>query len=89
MTGGTSGIGAATARLLLVGGHRVAVTGRDPGRLEAFLDEAGHAERVLGLVADASDWDATNTAVTSTVERFGALDAAIANAGPAASESRS
>ncbi|WP_444960295.1 SDR family oxidoreductase [Nocardiopsis sp. M1B1] len=86
ITGGTSGIGAATARLLLVRGHRVAVTGRDPGRLKAFLDEVGHADRVLGLVADASDWDATNTAVTSTVERFGSLDAAIANAGGASAD---
>ncbi|WP_051951922.1 SDR family oxidoreductase [Actinacidiphila yeochonensis] len=83
ITGGTSGIGAATARLLLGRGHQVAVTGRDPGRLKAFLDEVGHEDRVLGLIADASDWDSTNTAVTSTVERFGSLDAAIANAGSA------
>lgn len=86
ITGGTSGIGAATARLLLGRGHRVAVTGRDPGRLKAFLDEVGHADRVLGLVADASDWDATNTAVSGTVERFGSLDAAIANAGGASAD---
>ncbi|MFJ4637198.1 SDR family oxidoreductase [Streptomyces hygroscopicus] len=85
-TGGTSGIGAATARLLLMRGHRVAVTGRDPGRLKTFLDEVGHPDRVLGLVADASDWDSTNTAVTSTVERFGSLDAAIANAGIASAD---
>ncbi|MFF4304537.1 SDR family oxidoreductase [Streptomyces sp. NPDC001601] len=86
ITGGTSGIGAATARLLLGRGHRVAVTGRDPGRLKAFLDEVGHADRVLGLVADASDWDATNTAVAGTVERFGSLDAAVANAGGASAD---
>jgi NADP-dependent 3-hydroxy acid dehydrogenase YdfG len=79
-------IGAATARLLLGRGHRVAVTGRDPGRLKAFLDEVGHADRVLGLVADASDWDATNTAVAGTVERFGSLDAAVANAGGASAD---
>lgn len=86
ITGGTSGIGAATARFLLARGHRVAVTGRDPGRLEAFLGEAGHADRVLGLVADAADREATNTAVTDTVERFGSLDAAIANAGGASAD---
>ncbi|MFI2642028.1 SDR family oxidoreductase [Streptomyces sp. NPDC018610] len=86
ITGGTSGIGAATARLLLLRGHRVAVTGRDPGRLKAFLDEVGHADRVLGLVADASDWDSTHAAVAGTVERFGALDAAIANAGGASAD---
>ncbi|WP_433341996.1 SDR family oxidoreductase [Streptomyces sp. CA-253872] len=83
ITGGTSGIGAATARLLLGRGHRVAVTGRDPGRLKTFLDETGHPDRVLGLVADAADWESTRTAVGDTVERFGALDAAVANAGGA------
>ncbi|MFE2463665.1 SDR family oxidoreductase [Streptomyces sp. NPDC059402] len=81
ITGGTSGIGARTARLLVDRGHRVAVTGRDEGRLKAFLDEVGHSERLLGLVADAADWQATESAVTRTVTRFGALDAAVANAG--------
>jgi NADP-dependent 3-hydroxy acid dehydrogenase YdfG len=81
ITGATSGIGADTARLLVDRGHRVAVTGRDEARLKAFLDEAGHPDRLLGLVADASDWQATESAVTRTVEHFGALDAAVANAG--------
>ncbi|MFF7048063.1 SDR family oxidoreductase [Streptomyces griseorubiginosus] len=81
ITGGTSGIGAHTARLLLDRGHRVAVTGRDEGKLKAFVDEAGQPDRLLGLVADAADWQATEAAVTRTVEHFGALDAAVANAG--------
>lgn len=81
ITGATSGIGAHTARLLLDRGHRVAVTGRDEGRLKAFLDEAGHPDRLLGLVADAADWQATESAVTRTVTHFGVLDAAVANAG--------
>jgi NAD(P)-dependent dehydrogenase (short-subunit alcohol dehydrogenase family) len=81
ITGGTSGIGAHTARLLLDRGHRVAVTGRDDTRLKAFLDAAGHPDRLLGLIADAADWPATLSAVTRTVEHFGALHAAVANAG--------
>ncbi|MEU5047147.1 SDR family oxidoreductase [Streptomyces griseorubiginosus] len=81
ITGGTSGIGAHTARLFLDRGHRVAVTGRDEGKLKAFLDDAGQPDRLLGLVADAADWQATEAAVTRTVEHFGALDAAVANAG--------
>lgn len=80
ITGGTSGIGAHTARLLIDHGHRVVVTGRDETKLKTFLDEAGHPDRLLGLVADAADWQATESAVTRTVERFGALDAAVANA---------
>lgn len=81
ITGATSGIGAHTARLLLDRGHRVAVTGRNGGRLKTFLDEAGHSDRLLGLVADAADWRATESVVTRTVEHFGGLDAAVANAG--------
>ncbi|MGC0380252.1 SDR family oxidoreductase [Streptomyces sp. SAI-129] len=81
ITGATSGIGAHTARLLLDRGHRVAVTGRNEGRLKTFLDEAGHCDRLLGLVADAADWRATESVVTRTVEHFGGLDAAVANAG--------
>ncbi|MFC8898047.1 SDR family oxidoreductase [Streptomyces cinereoruber] len=81
ITGATSGIGAYTARLLLDRGHRVAVTGRNEAKLKAFLDEAGHSDRLLGITADAADWHATQAAVARTVERFGALDAAVANAG--------
>ncbi|MGI5216694.1 SDR family oxidoreductase [Nocardia sp. CA-290969] len=81
ITGATSGIGAHTARLLLDRGHRVAVTGRSEVKLKAFLDEAGPSDRLLGLVADASEWQATELAVTRTVEHFGRLDAAVANAG--------
>jgi NADP-dependent 3-hydroxy acid dehydrogenase YdfG len=81
ITGATSGIGARTARMLLDRGHRVAVTGRDETRLKAFLDATGHPGRLLGLIADAADWQATESAVARTVDHFGALDAAVANAG--------
>lgn len=81
ITGATSGIGAHTARLLLDRGHRVAVTGRDESRLKTFLDEVGRPDRLLGMVADAADWEATESAVARTVECFGGLDGAVANAG--------
>ncbi|MBC7273998.1 MAG: SDR family NAD(P)-dependent oxidoreductase [Streptomyces sp.] len=81
ITGATSGIGAHTARLLLDRGHRVALTGRDQAKLKAFVDSTDHPDRVLGLTADAADWQATQSAVARTVEHFGALDAAVANAG--------
>ncbi|MCP3100783.1 SDR family NAD(P)-dependent oxidoreductase [Myxococcus sp. K15C18031901] len=86
ITGATSGIGAHTARLLLERGHRVAVTGRDRGKLDAFLGSVDAADRVLGIVADAADWKATEAAVARTVERFGSLDAAVANAGFASAD---
>ncbi|WP_314175177.1 SDR family oxidoreductase [Streptomyces winkii] len=81
ITGGSSGIGAAAARQLLDRGHRVAVTGRDSGRLARFADEAGAPDGLLTIPGDASDDKAVFAAVEATTERFGRLDAAVANAG--------
>lgn len=81
ITGGTSGIGAATTHRLLCLGHRVTVTGRDAGRLERFVDAADAPDRLLGLAGDAADYGAVTEAVQSTVDRFGRLDVVVANAG--------
>lgn len=81
ITGGGSGIGAATARQLLDRGHRVAVTGRGEDRLNRFAEELGKPEGLLTLTGDAADPDAVQSAVDATVDRFGRLDAVVANAG--------
>ena len=87
ITGGSSGIGAAAARQLLKRGHRVAVTGRSEERLARFEAEAAEsaesrdAGRLLTFAGDASDFAAVQAAVDGTVEAFGRLDHAVANAG--------
>lgn len=81
ITGASSGIGAGTARALLARGHHVVVTGRDKRRLDDFVGEVGDPANLMGIVADASDWQATRGAVEQTVAHFGGLDAAVANAG--------
>ncbi|MFD9128045.1 SDR family oxidoreductase [Kitasatospora sp. NPDC059571] len=85
ITGGASGIGASTIRRLLAAGHRVAVTGRDRGRLDRFAAELAtefdEADAVLPVAADTTDFGAVRAAVEATVERFGRLDHVIANAG--------
>jgi NADP-dependent 3-hydroxy acid dehydrogenase YdfG len=83
ITGGSSGIGAAAARQLLAHGHRVAVTGRRPDRLERLANDLGRPAEVLTIVADAADPDAVSSAVEQTVDAFGRLDNAVANAGVA------
>ncbi|MFE4450186.1 SDR family oxidoreductase [Streptomyces sp. NPDC056796] len=83
ITGGGSGIGAATARRLLERGHRVTVTGRGEDRLRAFAESAGDPAELLTLVGDAADHAAVRSAVDVTLERFGRLDAVVANAGSA------
>lgn len=81
ITGGSSGIGAATARGLLERGFRVLVTGRREERLTAFAQQVGEPQRLATVVADAADHEAVAAAVDTAVERFGRLDVAVANAG--------
>ncbi|WP_329500041.1 SDR family oxidoreductase [Kitasatospora herbaricolor] len=83
ITGGGSGIGAATARQLLDLGHRVTVTGRDEGRLERFAAELGRPAELLTLAGDAADHTAVEAWVEATVAAFGRVDAVVANAGVA------
>lgn len=84
ITGGTSGMGLETARLLLRAGGRVAITGRDTERLAAARADLGGGDRVLGIAADAADSEALDTAIAEVAERFGRLDLLFANAGVAA-----
>ncbi|MFF0065034.1 SDR family oxidoreductase [Streptomyces sp. NPDC005279] len=81
ITGGGSGIGAATARRLLDQGHRVTVTGRGEERLSRFAEELGKPAGLLTIVGDAADYDSVRAAVESTVKEFGRLDTVVANAG--------
>ena len=66
ITGGTSGIGLATARRFLAEGARVAVTGTNPATLEAARAELGGDGQVIR--ADAGDV-AAQRAVAETIRR--------------------
>lgn len=79
VTGASSGIGRATALALSEAGARVAVGGRRAGRLASLAREA--AGEVLVLEMDVTDPRSVRDAVTATVERFGALDIVVNNAG--------
>ncbi|MGX1669299.1 SDR family oxidoreductase [Streptomyces sp. NPDC055400] len=81
ITGGSTGIGAATARALLKQGHRVAVTGRDADKLAAFAASAAAGERLLTITGDTSDEHDVVSAVRHVVDAWGRLDNVIANAG--------
>jgi NADP-dependent 3-hydroxy acid dehydrogenase YdfG len=77
ITGGSSGIGAATARRLAGLGHQVVVTGRDRHKLADVARELD----VLGIPGDAADYDSVTTAVEAAVQICGGLDNVVANAG--------
>jgi NAD(P)-dependent dehydrogenase (short-subunit alcohol dehydrogenase family) len=79
ITGAARGIGAATAERLHARGDNVALVGLEPEGLEALANRLG--DRAAWFDADVTDRDALDDAVAGTVERFGSIDVAIANAG--------
>ena len=79
ITGAARGIGAGAAERLHAKGANVALVGLEPERLEENAARLG--DRAASFKADVSDLDALRRAVRGTVERFGAIDVAIANAG--------
>jgi len=80
VTGATSGIGLATARMLCQERAHVLFVARDEDALAAALAECcggrGH-----GFAADVTDPSAAERIVAACVERFGAVDVLINNAG--------
>ncbi len=79
ITGGSAGIGRATARELAGVGARVVVGARRRQRLEAL--EAEHPGRIVAVEMDVRSPDDSRRLVQTAVERFGRLDALVANAG--------
>ncbi|MFD1718376.1 SDR family NAD(P)-dependent oxidoreductase [Georgenia deserti] len=77
VTGGGTGIGAATAHRFVDAGWRVAVTGRRTGPLQAIAERTG----ALMLPADAADPGQAGEAVAAVLREYGRLDATVANAG--------
>ncbi|MEU9593146.1 SDR family NAD(P)-dependent oxidoreductase [Streptomyces sp. NPDC048219] len=76
VTGGASGIGLATARLLTRRGARVAVLDLDPGALPA-----ADRDSLLPVRCDVGDDASVRTAVAEAADRLGALDILVNNAG--------
>jgi len=82
VTGGTSGIGLATARLLRADDARVAVCGRDEARLKAATAELKGGADVLALRCDVCDADSVAQFARAVGEWSGGrLDLLVTNAG--------
>jgi meso-butanediol dehydrogenase/(S,S)-butanediol dehydrogenase/diacetyl reductase len=77
ITGGGTGIGAATARRLAAEGARVVVTGR---RIEQ-IQKVAHAIGGIAVHGSATDEKSVMEAVRVAVANFGGLDVLVANAG--------
>lgn len=79
ITGGTGGLGSATARALIARGARVGIV--DLHAQTPEIADRFSPSDVVGITADVRDRDALDDAVALLCERFGRVDIAIANAG--------
>ena len=79
VTGASSGIGEATARLLAGEGCNVVLAARREERLKSYAAELG--ERALAAPTDVTDPAACAALVARTIERFGSLEILVNNAG--------
>ncbi|AFS81789.1 short-chain dehydrogenase/reductase SDR [Candidatus Nitrosopumilus koreensis AR1] len=77
VTGGSRGIGFATAKVLLENGAKVAITGKDQKRLEKLAE----ISNVFAITADIRNSNEVKNAVQKIVEKFGRLDILVNNAG--------
>ncbi len=78
ITGASTGIGRGLALAVLERGERMAVTARDPGRLDPALRGS---DRVLTLALEATDAAQCRAVVEQTIARFGRIDVLVNNAG--------
>jgi 3-oxoacyl-[acyl-carrier protein] reductase len=77
ITGGSAGIGLATARLLTERGAKVVITGRDVARLNAAASETGS----VAIPGDVGDPAQAEQVVAKTIEALGGYNALVNNAG--------
>ncbi|MEL6987953.1 MAG: glucose 1-dehydrogenase [Bacteroidota bacterium] len=79
VTGATSGIGLATAKLFLEQGAKVVLTGRSPEKLESIKSEL--TGEYLLVPAEASSLADSKSLIQKTVDQYGKIDVLFLNAG--------
>jgi NADP-dependent 3-hydroxy acid dehydrogenase YdfG len=82
VSGASSGIGEATARMLAAEGMSVALAARRTDRLAKIVDEIHYAGgRAVAVELDVTERDSCSAAVQRTVDEFGSLDVLMNSAG--------
>jgi len=81
ITGASTGIGMETARLAAKAGYRVVLAARSQNKLEQLASALGGKERALAEVCDVSEWQSMRNLVEVSMQVYGRIDVAFANAG--------
>lgn len=86
ITGGSRGIGLATAGRIWREGGRVAIVARNADRLQRVIADLseGSSERIVGIAADCSKMNDVIGAYQAAVDAIGPINALVNNAGHAA-----
>ena len=81
VTGGGSGIGLATVRLLLENGAKVAAAGRDYDKLAANTKAFAKPDRLFLQAADVADPTQVQQLVQNVIKQYGRIDILVNCAG--------
>ena len=81
ITGGSKGIGYGVAEVLLRAGMKVAISGRNMDSVKQAAKRLGTENNVLAIVSDVAKLEDEKNAVQQILDKWGALDVVIANAG--------
>jgi NADP-dependent 3-hydroxy acid dehydrogenase YdfG len=81
ITGASTGIGAATARMAVEAGYRVVLSARSADKLEALAGELGGDDVAVAVPADVAEWEDNERLAQVAIDRFGRIDVVFANAG--------
>src|SRR5438045_2418263 len=82
LTGASSGLGEATARLLSAEGATVVLGARRADRLQSLADElSGRGAKALAVPTDVTDRDQVKRLVDTAVQTYGRIDVILNNAG--------
>lgn len=84
ITGASSGIGAATAKVAAAAGWNVALLARSQDKLDALASEIG--ESALAITCDVTKREEMADALEQAAQKFGGIDAVYANAGTGVSK---